>query len=201
MTGSRLSAIVLAAGTSSRMPERNKLLLPFGAQTILETVIDNLETAGLTEIIVVTGHEADKVETAIRHLNVMIIHNDNFAAGMTGSIKAGVAAASGDAFMICLGDMPMIGAKDYQVLHSFFLNAREVDEKVICVPSFEDRRGNPVVFAGGYKKEILDHQNPEGCKEILLNNSQHVKFCEMPSANVLKDIDLLSDYCNIHKDT
>ena len=77
----KISGIILAAGLSTRMGEP-KQLLPFGNSTIIETVIDNLLGSKLNEVIVVVGHEAEKVQARIRHKPVEIAFNPDYQAGM-----------------------------------------------------------------------------------------------------------------------
>src|SRR6266566_1004111 len=103
-----ISAIVLAAGSSRRMENKNKLLLPYKGKTVLVHTVENILSAGIEEVIVVTGHEAGLVQEAIRLLPVRTIHNPQHEAGMTGSIQAGVRAATGNGYMICLSDMVLI---------------------------------------------------------------------------------------------
>ena len=99
-----LSAIILAGGLSSRMGT-NKLLLPYENHTIIEHIVENVCNAGVEEVIVVTGHEAIKVKTALRKFPVKFVHNANYATGITTSIQQGVKSATGNGYMICLGDM------------------------------------------------------------------------------------------------
>ena len=89
------TAIVLAAGRSTRMQERNKLLLPWGEKRIVEVVVETLAGAPLTEVVVVTGHQHAAVEEALRDCAVRLVHNPHYAEGLSTSIRAGVEAAQG----------------------------------------------------------------------------------------------------------
>ena len=80
-----VTAIVLAAGLSQRMGAVNKLLLQYKGKTIIETTLTNILASGIKEIIVITGHEAEKVKGVIQYLPVLIIDNPNYAKGMTTS--------------------------------------------------------------------------------------------------------------------
>ncbi|HEV3251229.1 MAG TPA: nucleotidyltransferase family protein, partial [Puia sp.] len=111
-----LSAIVLAAGLSKRMGKANKLLLPYKGKTVIEIVVENILTAGLGEVIVVTGHEEEKLRNALKNLAVDFVHNPRYLTGMTSSIQEGIRPAKGKGYMICLSDMLLISADEYALL-------------------------------------------------------------------------------------
>ncbi len=221
-----LHAIVLAAGMSRRMGKENKLLLPLAGKTMLETTIGNLMEAGIDglSILVVTGHEAERVRAAIQHLPVMIIHNPSYEQGMTSSIQAGVRAAVSptdtgraitqlpgtvradeeksipDGYMICLADMPWIKSADYALLAAAFRTRSVQDPKFICLPGYGPNQGNPVIFSSFYRHEILACENPEGCRDIVRANGRSVYRVMMPDDTILKDIDGPDDYRSFRDD-
>lgn len=189
-----VSAIVLAAGLSTRMGSKNKLLLPFETKTVIVTIVENILHSGSEEVIVVTGYDAEQVQNQLKHLAVKIIYNDDFKKGMTTSIQKGVSVANGNGYMICLSDMPFITAGEYLQLKTFFEKQRQLNEACICVAEHKNKTGNPVIFSSFYKTEILKHTNMQGCKEIIRSNKQNVYNVEMNSANILKDIDNDDNY-------
>ena len=189
-----LSAIVLAAGMSRRMGASNKLLLPFGHSNMLNTIVGQIVRSGVEEIIVVCGYEADRVRASLEGRPVRIVENPDYEQGMTTSIKAGAAAATGKGYMICLSDMPMLEASDYQLIGRAFSAAYTKDPHCICVPQFEGKKGNPVVFSAAYRLDILENEEMEGCKNIVQRHKDHIYWVEMPSARVLADIDNPDDY-------
>src|SRR5690349_21645261 len=115
-----VTAIVLAAGSSQRMGNVNKLLLPYKDKRIIETTLENIIAAKMNKVIVVTGYEAEKIKTAIQHLPVDIIHNDDFLKGMTTTIQRGIEHAKEGGYMICLADMFMITSNEYALLIKAF---------------------------------------------------------------------------------
>ncbi len=189
-----VSAIVLAAGLSTRMGSKNKMLLPFAGKTVIEKVVDNIISSGIDELIVVTGRDALLVHDLLQHSPVKFIHNNDFAKGMTTSIQKGVHAANGNGYMICLGDMPFITSEEYKRLGNFFEEKKLLDEACICIAGYKNQRGNPVVFSSFYRTAILAHTNMEGCKEIVQSSEEHVYPVQMGLGNVLRDIDTLADY-------
>lgn len=189
-----LSAIVLAAGSSRRMGNKNKLLLPYNGKTVLTTTTGNILAAGIEEVIVVTGHDATLVEGAIRHLPVSIVHNSRYERGMTSSIQEGVRAAKGDGYMICLSDMVLITPGEYALLKNNFEEKRQSNSKCICLPQYKDGKGNPVIFSSWYKDAILQHEETEGCKQIIRSNKENIYWVGMPTDHVLRDMDSPGDY-------
>ena len=105
-----LSVILLAAGESRRMGERNKLLLPFRESCFLGHIADQILAAKPDELLVVVGHEQERIREALANGPIQFVENPSYAEGMTTSIRAGIQAASPEAtgFMICLSDLPFI---------------------------------------------------------------------------------------------
>ncbi len=203
-----MTAIVLAAGLSRRMGNKNKLLLPFGDNTILGTTLTQILNAQLGATLLVLGHEATTVweslclsDGVIPNHSVAIIVNANFEKGITTSIQTGVAAADkagrGAGYIICLSDMPFITSADYQYLTTEFLKRLAVDNQAIVQPVFKNERGNPTIFSSFYKKHILELNNTEGCKPIVQAYKKHVYLVEMPTDAVLRDIDVQEEYAAI----
>jgi molybdenum cofactor cytidylyltransferase len=192
-----LSIIVLAAGLSSRMKGAHKLLLPYQEKTIIWHTISQIMEAksthiGISEIIVVVGHNRVGVENALKDCDLPIIFNEKYADGMTTSIQAGIRAARSQAtgYMICLSDQPKITAEHYNLL----VNAFENQPKAIIIPTFQGERGNPVIFPAALREAILQHTEMTGCKAIVQSHKKQVQMIEMPTAHVLLDIDTPEDY-------
>jgi len=188
-----LSAIILAGGLSSRMGT-NKLLLPYEDHTIIEHIVENVCNAGLEEIIVVTGHESAKVRTVLKNFPVRFVHNANYATGITTSIQQGVKSATGDGYMICLGDMITITSKEYGWLKRRFDSIVKNDKASICLPVFNHTKGNPVVFSSLYKNKILQNTDMNGCSDIVQSNKNSISFIDMPSDHILQNVEYYADY-------
>src|SRR5206468_1956094 len=111
-TNRNAPAVLLAAGRSTRMGGPNKLLAELGGKPLVRIVTEQVLASKAQGVIVVTGHQADEVRKALHGLDVRFAHNPEFAAGLAGSVKAGIAAvgAEADGAVICLGDMPLIDA-------------------------------------------------------------------------------------------
>ena len=189
-----LSAVVLAAGLSRRMENKNKLLLPYRGKTIIEITVGHILSAGIDDIVVVTGRDAEQVSALLQPLPLRLVHNPRFAEGLTGSIQTGVAAARGDGYMICLADMVQLEAAEYRLLADAFGRRLQDDPDCICVPVHQGRKGNPVIFSGKYRGLIAAHTDQEGCKAIVQAHAAQVHRVEMPTDHILRDLDNPNDY-------
>jgi len=191
-----ISAIVLAAGSSSRMHGAHKLLKPFRSKTILEEVLSQLKAASPDEIIVVTGHQQEAIAACCSSYISQVLFNERFEHGMTSSIQKGLTGVSpySKGYMIVLGDMPLIAAATYQAVMESFKNQFHLDHKTIIIPTIDGVWGHPKVFSTYYKHAIEQHLDPEGCKQIIRENKSHVLEIALKDRGILIDIDTPTDY-------
>ena len=196
-----ISAILLAAGTSSRMPSHNKLLLPFGETLLIRQIATTLLATKVTELIVVLGYQAEQVRAALEDLpGLLFVYNEAYQKGLTSSIQKGVqrAAAETEGLLICLGDMPLLTPKLIDQLIATF-EQKLLEGAPICVPVFKDQHGHPVLFAAAYRAAILQHQAPNGCKAIIQQYHKQVHYIEVSTDSVLKDADTWLAYQTLLK--
>lgn len=189
---SGISGIILAAGLSSRMGEP-KQLLPFGESTIIGTVIDNLLGSKLDEVIVIIGHEAEKVQAHIQHKPVKIVLNPDYKEGMLTSAQRGVESisASADAFAMTLVDLPLITPD----LVDMVIDAYSQAEGGIAVPSYNYRRGHPVIFDRRYADDILGLDGDSGgVRSLFKKYADDIHYVTVDTDRVLTDIDYRKDY-------
>ncbi|MEQ8715837.1 MAG: nucleotidyltransferase family protein [Cyclobacteriaceae bacterium] len=198
----RVSAIVLAAGLSSRMQGRQKLFLPYRNNTILEQVVTELLDSKASEVIIVSSpltHDQIKAMSFACQpagKGITLVTNPDHKLGMTTTIQKGVEAASPatDGFMICLGDMPRIITMEYDKLLDRFSEKHRENPKSILLPFYQGQKGNPVIFSSFYREAILTHTDMEGCRGIVQANSAHLTKVEMQNDHVLVDVDTPGDY-------
>ncbi|NNE48433.1 MAG: nucleotidyltransferase family protein [Rhodothermales bacterium] len=187
-TPRRSTTIVLAAGWSSRTGASNKLFFPIGTSTVLETVVSKALSSG-AETIVVTGHESERVATLLSPYDVRVVQNNRFETGMASSIVCGVRhAIESDSYLIWPGDMPLIRPETVQVVRD-----RATDGKVV-VPSFEGRRGHPVLFANAFRNDLLSLTGDVGARAILHDRAQVVDEIPVSDAGILFDVDTPEAY-------
>ncbi len=192
-TGSKVSAVLLAAGQSRRMGVDNKLLLPIGGEPVVRRVAGRLLEAGLEDIIVVLGHDAELVASALDDLAIRTVINPDHGDGQMTSVRAGLAALSAgvDGIMICLADQPFLEVEDYRALIEAF--TREA-EKSVVVPTHGGRRGNPIVLAASHRDKILARGANLGCRQFIDRNPDLVATVEFSSNGFVRDIDTPADY-------
>ncbi len=180
-----IAGIVLAAGMSTRMG-RNKLLIEIDGRPMVARAADAALTAGLDPVVVVTGHDAGNVRTALAGRSVVCVHNPDFVTGMLGSLKAGISAlpAEAEGAAVCLGDMP-----DIEAAHITRLLASFDGERRICVPVCQGRRGHPVVFGRAYFPEILSLTADVGARAVVRAHADAVRHVDMDDEAILTDLD------------
>ena len=190
-----IAAILLAAGSSRRMGKENKLLLSYRGYPIIQHQVNEIQKSSLNDCIVVLGHEAEKI-SAVLPKKIKTVFNENHLSGMTSSIQKGIEAVEEKmkGFMICLSDMPFVTSKDYDEIGQFFFKNIEKYPRLIVQPVYQHHRGHPVIFSSYYRKELLEHSAPEGCREIIRRNKKEVRQLDMKYPNILKDIDTPGDY-------
>lgn len=184
----RTSAIILAAGESRRMGERNKLLEAVQGVAMVRRVAETLSASAIDEVVVVTGHDADRVREALAGLNVRFVHNPSFADGMSTSLVTGVSVLADDcdAALIALGDMPWVCAAHVDALVDAF--DPELDAS-ICVPVFGKRRGHPVLWASRFFEEMKQVTGDMGARELMQRHRESVREVQVADAGVTLDAD------------
>jgi molybdenum cofactor cytidylyltransferase len=183
----KVAAIVLAAGKSSRMGA-NKLLMPLKGQTMIARTVDAVLASPARPVIVVVGNEAGEIEAALQGRKVTFVGNPHFADGLSTSLHAGIAALPGDVdgALVCLGDMPAVPAAAMAKLVAA-LNPGE--GRAIVVPTYQGKRGNPVLFARALLPEAAAVHGDSGAKHIIAEHEDVVCEVEMDDASVLADAD------------
>ena len=170
-----------------------KQLLPFGNSTIIETAIDNMLGSKLHEIIVVIGHESERVNGRIRNKPVKVVFNPNYKQGMLTSAQCGVQALSdcADAFALMLVDQPFITSD----LIDRVVDAYKDSDKEIALPSYNYRRGHPAIFDRRYVPDILAlNAESAGIRSLFKKNADHIHYVIVDTNRVLRDIDYRRDY-------
>ena len=186
-----ISGILLAAGLSTRMGEP-KQLLPFGESTIVETVVDSMLGAKLDEVIVVVGHCASQIQEQLAERPVKIVFNADYREGMLTSAQAGIRALKeSDAFALMLVDQPFITA----ALIDRVVDAYIQTDKGITLPSYNYKRGHPVIFHRRYADAILAlGAESGGVRTLFKRYGDDIHYVTVDTDRVLRDIDYREDY-------
>jgi molybdenum cofactor cytidylyltransferase len=184
----RVAALVLAAGQSRRMGERNKLLAEVDGRAMVTHIVDALLGSRAAPVIVVTGHEAERVRAALGDRPVHLVANPDYADGLSTSLKAGLAAVRDDVegVLVGLGDMPRVrGAQIDRLIAAF----NPLEGRAIVVPTVRGKRGNPVLFATRFVPEMRLITGDVGARHLIGEHDDEVVEIEMEDDAPLLDID------------
>ncbi|MGC8569393.1 MAG: nucleotidyltransferase family protein [Nitrososphaeria archaeon] len=192
-TKNNYSLIVLAAGESTRFGE-NKLLFKIDGRSIIRRVVEECSLEGL-EIVVVTGHEKEKIMEELKGTDVVFVYNPKYhEGGMSSSIKAGVAYASPlKAYLITPGDMPYLSGWICRRI----IEEHERTGSRIIVPTFEGRGGHPILVDVSLREELLGiNEESRGLKGFLSQHEKEIHRVELGTSRILIDIDYREDVVN-----
>lgn len=189
-----ITALILAAGYSSRMGIF-KPLLTIEGKPVIAWAIDSLRQAGITDIRVVVGYQADKLLPILHSLQVTPVINHNFPAGMFSSIQAGLRtfAAQKDGFFLLPGDMPLVQKSTLDIiLAEFYENQYQV-----VIPTFKSRRGHPPLIGQACFSRILAAQESDNLRLILQGFADQTCTAETNDQGILLDLDTPQDYLSL----
>ncbi len=186
--GRRIAAIILAAGRSTRMGGPNKLLAEIGGRPLVRIAVDEALASSAQPVIVVTGHQREKVEAALEGLKVQRVHNPDFAEGLSTSLKTGLAAVPDnvDGAIVCLGDMPQVDAALIDRLAAAFDPERGA---LIVVPTVDGKRGNPVVWSRRFFHELATLEGDVGARHLIARYPEAMTEVQVSGHAALVDVD------------
>jgi len=184
----RIAAVVLAAGQSRRMGPVNKLLADIEGVPMVLRVVDAALASRARPVVVVVGHEAERVRQSLSGRDVTVVENPDYAGGLSTSLRRGISALGDevDGALVLLGDMPRIGAGHLDRLIAAFDPAGEA---AICVPVFGGKRGNPVLWGRRFFAELQDIAGDVGARHLIGEHADSVAEIEMGDEGVLIDVD------------
>lgn len=185
-----MNAILLAAGLSKRMGVQ-KLLLPFGESSVIETVIKNMHEAGFSPIIAVFSDEVNEA-LSDRPAWLSIGINKNPERGQSSSLAIGLEMLPEDEdFCIMLGDLPFAGQEEMKKLQEGF--SAIPDDKTVFTPCRDGIFGHPMFYRAIWKERFRIAQGDAGGRNILLDYKDEIVIAEAPDCH-FRDIDTPDDY-------
>jgi molybdenum cofactor cytidylyltransferase len=199
-----IAAVILAAGRSSRMGAP-KPLLPLGSSTVIERVVGSVLRAGVRDIVVVTGHEPERLAPILDALPARPVHNAGYDAGMFSSVRTGVAALDPDveAFFILPADYPLVRTEALERLIAIFRGTgrsahgpedtgragRGILHLTCC-----GRRGHPPLLSGRYREALLHASDDDDLRSFLQRHGGDEAEVEVEDLTILLDMDTAEDY-------
>lgn len=183
-----IAALVLSAGRSSRMGGENKLVADVGGAPMIARVVDAILSTSARPVVVVTGHDADRVREALSGREVTFVHNPRYEEGMSTSLRAGIGQLGEDidGALVCLGDMPRVTAGHLEALMGAF---DPEGGRAIVVPTWDRRRGNPVLFARRFFAEMRVITGDVGARSLVDKYASSVCLVPMSDRGVTVDVD------------
>ncbi len=185
--GQRIAGVVLAAGMSTRMGQ-NKLILPLHDKPLVRHAVEAALAAALDPVVVVTGHDAALIRNALHRLPVSYVQNNDFAQGLSTSLRAGISAVpvTCNGAMILLGDMPEVSPKLIVDLVTAFDPTRF---RAICVATAKGERGHPVLWGRQFFQEIEGLEGDSGARGLMTRHADLICEVEADDNAPLTDID------------
>ncbi len=186
--GRRIAAIVLAAGRSTRMGGPNKLLAEINGRPLVRIAAEEALASQARPVIVVTGHQRERVEAALKGLDVTLAHNPDFAEGLSTSLKVGIAAVPSDVdgAIVCLGDMPQVDSPLIDLLLAAFDPEKGA---LVVVPTIDGKRGNPVVWSRRFFPELAALDGDTGARHLITTYPEAVTEVSLTGSAALVDVD------------
>jgi CTP:molybdopterin cytidylyltransferase MocA len=182
------AAVILAAGASSRMGTP-KALLHWQNSSFLEKIYRSCRTAGITDIVVVTGADSAAIYDTHHHLDTVWMENPCPEQGMLSSVRCGLKTVPDDVnIMLCLVDHPAVKIETYRKL----ISVAAAD--TIVIPVHTGRRGHPVIFGSDFILELLTGDCPNGARSVVRNHPEAVLEIDVVDPGILWDIDTPEEY-------
>lgn len=192
-------AVVLAAGESRRMGTQ-KLLLPFGDTTIVGAVVRTAAASRVDRTMVVLGADREAVRKELSPSgkvpgDLAFAVNEDYRLGMLTSVQAGLRAlpAAARAAVIMLGDQPFLpsGVVDAVVA------AYQAAGRGLVIPTFQGRRGHPVLIDLEYRDEVLGLDPSAGLRALMRTHAGDILEVDVADPNILRDLDTPEDYAGL----
>jgi molybdenum cofactor cytidylyltransferase len=190
--------VILAGGLSRRMG-RNKLLVAVEGTPMVRRAAEAALAGGLDPVVVVVRSDAADVRRALEGLHLMFAHTERPEAGLSASLRVGIAALRGHrtvggggpgaevaAAVVLLGDMPWVEPSHVRhLVEAFDAQAG----RAICVPVHAGRRGNPVLWGARYFPELMSLTGDVGARSLLARHAADVYEVPVAGDGVLRDVD------------
>ncbi len=188
-----ISAIVLAAGKSERMG-RPKALLPFRGRTFVENILDAISRSSIGHAVVVVGHHHEEIERSVPLPSV--VFNPDYEQGMITSFQAGIRALPPNmtGSFLFLVDHPLVDAAVIEALIASLAPNR------IVLPTYQRRRGHPVLFASEVLQEILALPASQGANIVVRKDPNRIIEVPVNAPGILVDVDTPEQFKLLTKD-
>ena len=193
----RVAAVLLAAGSGSRMGHKPKSLLELNGEPLIRRSARQLLDAGVTQLVVVLGHYAADIEAPLDGLPVHKVYNPDPDLGLVSSQRLGLQAieANTEAVVMSLADQPLVTTQDIQTLLLSFASST----KDMLFPFVNGQPGNPVLLSARARADILAGESDYGCKEWRQSHSTQTHKFSSDNPHFVTDLDRPEDIADFEK--
>src|SRR5262252_6461543 len=166
----------------------NKLIAEVGGRPLVRIAVEQALASRARPVVVVTGHQREQVEAALKGLAVRFAHNPDYAQGLSTSLRAGIAAlpAEADGVIVCLGDMPQVDAALIDRLIAAFDPEKGA---LVVVPTIAGKRGNPVVWSRRFFGDLAKLDGDVGARHLIGSYPEAVVEVPVTGRGALVDVD------------
>ncbi len=188
-----IAGVLLAAGMSTRMG-RNKLFLDLGGRTLLDRAVSVALAAGLDPLLVVVGHEADRVRAALEGTPARPVLNPDYERGLNTSLRTGIAALPGGVAgaVVMLADMPLVDAEMIDTLVARWRAAGTP----LAISRFGDVVAPPILYGAALFDE-LRALDGDGCGKAVIRRHRGEEIAVEWPAERLTDLDAPEDLARV----
>ena len=188
-----ITAILLAAGQSKRIPKENKLLKRFKGKILINHILNQLIKSKVKKIIIVLGHEHSLVKKAIiKNKKIQLTLNKNYKSGIASSIKTGIKKVNkvSKGFLIVQSDMPFIKKTHINKIY------KSIDKKdnPVHLLKFKNKIGNPIGFNSSVISKFKKIKGDVGAKFMVKRLKKDAAIIKVNSHKIFKDLDRLTDF-------
>lgn len=190
-SNTRISGVILAAGSSSRLGRPKQLLDIFG-EPLLRHVVRNAVASRLSEVVLVLGHESIKIAAAVGDLRQRVVVNSDYREGQSTSLRVGLSAVdpSASAVIFLLGDQPQVTPDIIDTLISRY----DQTHSPIVMPTYGGTPANPVLFGADLFAELATVSGDEGARAVIKRHRSEVTHVPVSLSNPPQDVDTEDDY-------
>jgi CTP:molybdopterin cytidylyltransferase MocA len=174
------------------MAPHRKALLPLGGSTFVETVVRTMVGAGLEEVVVVLGHEHERIIDEVRLPEARVEINEEWRQGQLSSLRAAIRALSpgSEGMIFTPVDHPLVELSTYMKL----IERWKDSPWSIVIPRCGGRKGHPAIFPSRLYEVLLNEKLPGGARDLIYREFSAVQFVPVSDTGVITDIDTPDDY-------
>jgi molybdenum cofactor cytidylyltransferase len=177
------------------MGQRNKLLELVDKIPLVHRVLNTVTASIVHRCVVVTGYQAERIRNSVCDFQVDIVVNPEYEKGLSTSLRTGLKCLDSevDAALIILADMPDI---EVGIINQLIQSFDPTQGREICVPVYNQRRGNPVLWSKRFYQDLCRIEGDVGGRHLIDKFRAWVHECQVDDKSIYTDIDTI-DQLNV----